>query len=176
MTEIKEKKSSLWDLQDAVLRAEDEINSTENITELIGNVADKIDNIKMVIDILEADALRWSDYAKEMSTKKKSAEAAVERLKEYVTTCVLAHGTKIELGKMWKCLITEHERVVLTKEATIDDVLEYGSLGIVRTKYDWEKKDIKSLLESGNEDVKKIAKIEKTNSIKFTPNTRNKSK
>lgn len=175
MENLEEKKASLWALQDALLRSEEEINGAEDFSLLIGQIADKVDGIKMVIDILEADALRWANYAKDMTAKKKAAEASVERLKNYVTTSLIGHDTTFELGNQWKVQLTSNEKVTLEKEPNIDDLFEFGP-SLVKTEYVWDKKALKKLLEEGNEDVKKVAHIEKTNSVKFSANTRKGSK
>jgi hypothetical protein len=174
MDTLESENLSLWALQDAMLRCEDEINSTQDLSLLIGQVAGKIDNIKQVIDILEADALRWDTYAKDMAAKKKSAEASAERLRNYVTMSLIAHDTSFELGNMWKVQLTSNEKVTLGNDPNIDDLLELGGLGIITTKYSWDKKAVKKLLESGNTDVMKVATIEKTNSVKFSANVKGK--
>lgn len=176
MEEIKAKTASFWSLQDALLAAESEINESEDLSKLIGQVADKVDGIKTAIDILEADALRWAGYAADATKRKKAAENALERLKGYVTSSLKAHETTFELGNQWKVSLTENERVTIRKDPTIDDLLERGYLGVIKTEYAWDKKGVKALLEAGNEDIKKIASIEKTNSVKFSPNTKRNGK
>lgn len=170
MENLEQKKASLWDLQSALLRCEDEINSTEELEQLIGQIADKVDGIKMVIDILNADAVRLGDYAKDMTAKKKAAEASAERLKQYVTSSLIGHDTSFEVGHQWKVQLTSHEKVTLENDATIDDLFEFGS-EIVKTSYEWNKTALKKRLEAGDENAKKVARIEKTNSIKFSANT-----
>ena len=172
MEVTEEKKLSLWALQDAMLQAEEEINSDVNIDELIGHIAGKIDAIKEVIDLFDSEAERFAGYAKDMAAKKKSAENAADRLRKYVMESLVAHDTTFEAGNIWKVQLTASEKVVIHNDPTFIDLIDFDQLPVIKTSYSWDKKEVKKLLESGNEQVKKIAKIEKTNSVKFTANTR----
>lgn len=155
METSEEKRESLWSLQDRLLELEESINSETELEFLLGDIAQKIDNIKFVIDTFEIEAERFKRYKDEMAKRQKSLENAAERLKGYVIKCLESHGTSFERGKLWNARIRENKRIETFKEPDTMTALELipKFSGILKTSYSWDKSVLKRLLESPHDPI-----------------------
>lgn len=169
------KKESLWQLQDRLLEAEEQINSSEDLAVLLGEIAGKVDNIKQMIDLFDSEANRFKAYKDEMAQRQKSLEAARERLKSYVVSCLEKHESTFEKGNIWLAKIRESKRCeIFADKPRAEDLLALGPLGInagvIKTEYVWDKAKIKELLTDPDHkpELDSYAKIIASKSINFT--------
>jgi hypothetical protein len=171
--DLEQKKFSLWQLQDMAQQAEETINSADEITlaAIMGEVADKVDNIKYMIDTLESEAVRFKTYKDQMAARESALKKAAQRLKEYTIASLKAHGTQFELGNLWTAKITTSERVDMLSEAPTDT--DYINLAlkypVIRKKLEWDKTEIKKLLKDGNNDLLPYARIVQSDNLNFKP-------
>ena len=163
-----ENKMSLWQLQDALARIEELGEEDINLDEVVGDIRNKIDNIKQFIDMIEGEAARFKRYSDEFAKKAKAMSRVAERLEGYVLQSLEAHGTTFELGNLWTAKIKESKYVDMTSEPTANDAIALCDHGVVKTSYSWDKKALKPLLESGQ--LEGIGKISVRKSLNFTVN------
>lgn len=164
------KSESLWSLQDRLLELEDEINSTDELEILLGDIAQKVDNIKFVIDTFEIEAERFKKYKEQMAQRQKSLENVAERLKGYVIRCLESHGTSFERGSLWNARIRENKRIETLKEPDAMTAMELipKFSGIIKTSYVWDKTNLKKILESDHDMVlDDYVKITTSKSLSF---------
>lgn len=169
------KKESLWQLQDRLLEAEEQINSAADLAVLLGEIAGKVDNIKTMIDLFDSEANRFKAYKDEMAQRQKSLEAARDRLKAYVVSCLEKHESTFEKGNIWLARIRESKRCeIFADKPRAEDLLALGPLGInagvIKTDYVWDKAKIKELLTDPdhNPELENYGKIVVSKSINFT--------
>jgi len=169
------KKESLWQLQDRLLEAEEQINSAEDLAVLLGEIAGKIDNIKTMIDLFDSEANRFKAYKDEMAQRQKSLEAARERLKSYVVSCLEKHESTFEKGNIWVAKLRESKRCeIFADKPRPEDLLALGPLGInaqvIKTDYVWDKAKFKELLNDPDHktELDNYAKIITSKSINFS--------
>lgn len=167
------KKQTLWTLQDRLLEIEDAINTDETELEiLIGEIGDKIDNIKYVIDIFEKEAERFKEYRDQMAARAKSLQNAADRIKAYVVKCLDAHHTSFEKGTMWAVKLRENKRIEMkTDRPTADDFMDLGlKYPVIKASYDWDKAEFKRLISEPEHDsiLDDYAQIVINKSISFT--------
>jgi hypothetical protein len=169
------KKPSLWQLQDRLLEAEEQINSYEDIEAILGDIAGKVDGIKQMIDVFDAEANRFKTYKDEMAQRQKSLESARDRLKGYVVSSLEKHNTTFEKGNIWIAKIRENKRCeIYTDKPTSKEMFELGPLGInaqvIKTDYIWDKAKLKELLSDPehNPELDNYGKILTSKSINFS--------
>lgn len=142
---MSEEKLSLWKLQDILLEAEESLSCEDtNLDEVLGDIRNKVDNIKQIIDMMYDEATRFKRYELEMKKKGATATRAAERLEGYVLRSLEAHGSTFEVGNLWTAKIREGRYVNTTREPTAIDALEIPAL--VKTSYSWDKRAIKDTL------------------------------
>jgi len=165
-----EKKHSLWALQNMLVEAENEANEAD-LSEIIGQIADKVDALKEVIDILESEAARFKKYKDEMAARQKSLTNAVARLKAYALKCLDEHGTEFEAGNIWVLKKRTSKAVEILKEPDLDSYLRFSAKdpgqGLIKQSFVWDKKEIASKLKEGA-DLSDIAEIKTNSSIQFS--------
>jgi len=166
-----EKKDSLWKLQDRLYEVENDIveMDEEEFGLLVGDIRDKIDSIKYVLDTIELEAEKFASYKVEMAAREKRLKSCAERLKKYVALSLEKHDTKFELGTIWKAQIRESKSVsILANDPTTNDLLKYAKYDFIKTKMEWSKTAIKKELEKGNSDVQNLAEIRTNKSVIFS--------
>lgn len=166
-------KPSLWQLQDRLLEFEEMINSDDqDLSTILGDIAQKIDNIKQMIDVFEFEAERFKQYRDEMAARQKSLEKAADRLKSYVTASLERHGTTFERGNIWICKLRENKRVETFCDPEAKDMLRLAQAGLfcVKTSYAWDKTAIKEALADADKNalISEYAKIVTSKSINFS--------
>jgi hypothetical protein len=133
---------SLWKLQDVLLEAEEGLSDeTVNLDEVIGDIRNKVDNIKQIIDMMYDEAARFKRYELEMKKK----------------------GTTFELGNVWTAKIREGKYVNTTRDPEPLDLMLFPNL--VKTSYSWDKRAIKDTLVEKPLD---FAEMAKSRSLTFT--------
>jgi hypothetical protein len=170
------KKPSLWQLQDRLLEFEEQLSSDEtDLSELLGDIAKKVDGIKQMIDVFDSEAARFKSYKDEMAARQKSLEKASERLKGYVVSSLEKHGTNFEKGEKWVAKIRESKRCeIFTDKPTADNMFALGPLGInaqvIKTDYVWDKAHLKELLSDPDHkaELDNYGKIVVSKSINFS--------
>ena len=161
---MSEDKLSLWKLQDILLEAEESLSCEDtNLEEVLGDIRNKVDNIKQIIDMMYDEAARFKRYEAEMKKKGATATRAAERLEGYVLRSLEAHNTTFELGNLWTAKIREGRYVNTTRDPAPLDVLIYPTL--VKTSYSWDKRVIKDTLIEKPLD---FAEMAKSKSLTFT--------
>ena len=172
-TDTKEKKPSLWQLQDRLLEYEEQINQDGiELSEILGEIAGKVDNIKQMIDVFESEAERFKRYKDEMAARQKSLQNAADRLKSYVIASLEKHNTTFEKGNIWIAKLRESKRVETFAEPEAKDMLKLAQHGIfcIKSSYSWDKTVIKEALnnEAQSAIVSEYAKIVISKSINFS--------
>jgi len=165
---MSEEKMSLWKLQDTLARIEELGEEDINLDEVVGDIRNKIDNIKQFIDMIEGEAARFKRYSEEFTKRHRSMLRVAERLEGYVLSSLEAHGTTFELGNLWTAKIKESKYVNMTSDPTATDAIALCEYDVVKTSYSWDKKALKPLLESGQFEGK--GKISVRKSLNFTVN------
>jgi hypothetical protein len=170
---MSEKKPTLWDLQDRVLEFEQQINADQSdLSIILGDIAQKIDNIKQIIDVFNSEKERFKKYKDEMATREKSLGKAIERLESYVVACLEKHDTNFEMGNIWVAKIRENKRIETFDDPTAKDMLKLSQNGIfcVKTSFVWDKVAIKEALASDDkkEVMEQYAKLATSKSINFS--------
>ena len=161
---MSEDKLSLWKLQDILLEAEESLSCEDtNLDEVLGDIRNKVDNIKQIIDMMYDEATRFKRYELEMKKKVSVATRAAERLEGYVLRSLEAHNTTFELGNLWTAKIREGRYVNTTRDPEPLDVLLHPNL--VKTVYSWDKRAVKDAL---IEQPLDFASMEKSKSLTFT--------
>jgi len=161
---MSEEKLSLWKLQDILLEAEESLSCEDtNLEEVLGDIRNKVDNIKQIIDMMYDEATRFKRYELEMKKKVSVATRAAERLEGYVLRSLEAHNTTFELGNLWTAKIREGRYVNTTRDPEPLDVLLHPKL--VKTVYSWDKRAVKDAL---IEQPLDFASMEKSKSLTFT--------
>lgn len=168
-----EKKPSLWELQDRLLEFEDMINAEEaDLSAILGDIAQKVDNIKQMIDVFEFESKRFKEYRDQMSARSKSLDSAAERLKSYVATCLERHDSTFEKGNMWVVKLRDNKKVETFADPEVKDVLRLAKAGLscVRTTYQWDKLALKELLSRDDRDpiIDEYAKMATSKTINFS--------
>lgn len=168
-----ENKPSLWQLQDRLLEFEEMINADDSdLGTILGDIAQKIDNIKQMIDVFEFEAQRFKQYRDEMAARQKSLEKASERLKSYVVACLEKHDTQFEKGNIWIAKVRESKRIETFADPEAKDMLRLAQAGLfcVRTSYAWDKSAIKEALADDDKKglISEYAKVVTTKSINFS--------
>ncbi|RPH41139.1 MAG: hypothetical protein EHM87_20490 [Burkholderiales bacterium] len=168
-----QKKPSLWQLQDRLLEYEEQINQDETeLSEILGEIAGKIDNIKQMIDIFESEAERYKRYKDEMAARQKSLQNAADRLKSYVVASLEKHNTTFEKGNIWIVKLRESKRVETFAEPEAKDMLKLAQAGLfcIKTNFTWDKTAIKEALsnEQNYPLLEEYAKIVTSKSINFS--------
>ena len=161
---MSEDKLSLWKLQDILLEAEESLSCEDtNLDEVLGDIRNKVDNIKQIIDMMYDEAARFKRYEADMKKKGATATRAAERLEGYVLRSLEAHNTTFELGNLWTAKIREGRYVNTTRDPETLDVLLHPKL--IKTVYSWDKRAVKDAL---IEQPLDFASIEKSKSLTFT--------
>jgi hypothetical protein len=106
---------------DALMQRSEEGEDVEAaLATLQGSIEHKASGIVRVLRNLEADAEAYGTEEKRLSARRKSAEAQIERLREYVRTCMATSGiTRIKCGSFSVSLSPGQERVVITDESKL---------------------------------------------------------
>jgi len=161
---MSEEKLSLWKLQDILLEAEESLSCEDtDLYEVLGDIRNKVDNIKQIIDMMYDEATRFKRYELEMKKKGATATKAAERLEGYVLRSLEAHNTTFELGNLWTAKIREGRYVNTTRDPAPLDVLLHPKL--VKTVYSWDKRAVKDAL---IEQPLDFASMEQSKSLTFT--------
>lgn len=168
-----EEKLTLWQLQDKLFEYEELINQDDiDLYEILGEISEKIDNIKQMIDLFETEADRFKHYKDEMAARQKSLQNASERLKSYVISCLENHNSTFEKGNIWVAKIRENKRIETFKEPEAKDMLKLAKSNIfcIKSKYEWDKSLLKEMISNPDHDpiIDDYAKITISKSINFT--------
>lgn len=170
---VAEKPTSLWALQDQLAKAEEEVNSADDagLAAIVGDIRNKVDSIKGMIDIFDSEASRFKAYKDEMAKRQKSLENAAQRLRDYTISALRYHGTEFEVGNMWAARIQQSEKLEVFKDAP--EPADYVKLGlnfpVIKQSLVWDKTEMKKLIKSGNQDLLAYAKIVKSDNLNFKP-------
>ena len=161
---MSEEKLSLWKLQDILLEAEESLSCEDtNLDEVLGDIRNKVDNIKQIIDMMNDEAARFKRYEAEFKKKAAIATRGAERLEGYVLRSLEAHNTTFELGNLWTAKIREGRYVNTTRDPETLDLMLYPKL--IKTTHVWDKRAVKDALVEQQLD---FASMEKSKSITFT--------
>lgn len=166
-------KLTLWHMLDRMREMEDLADDNADLSEFVGELADKVDAIKSYIDTLEAESEKFKRYAVEMKKRSDTITKAKERLETYVIQSLEEHGTTFEVGNMWSVKIRESEKVqidVEAEQALKEDTLFFDMIAVGAIKHteswSWDKKVCKDLIKTGQ--FKSYGRVEKTKSLNFT--------
>jgi hypothetical protein len=161
---MSEEKLSLWKLQDILLEAEESLSCEDtNLDEVLGDIRNKVDNIKQIIDMMYDEAARFKRYEAEFKKRSQVATRAAERLEGYVLSSIEAHGSTFELGNLWTAKIREGRYVNTTRDPETLDLMLYPKL--IKTTHVWDKRAVKDAL---IEQPLDFASMEKSKSLTFS--------
>jgi hypothetical protein len=161
---MSEEKLSLWKLQDILLEAEESLSCEDtNLDEVLGDIRNKVDNIKQIIDMMYDEAARFKRYEAEFKKRAQTCLRGAERLEGYVLKSLEAHNTTFELGNVWTAKIKESRYVNTTREPETLDLMLYPKL--IKTTHVWDKRAVKDAL---IEQPLDFASMEKSKSLTFS--------
>lgn len=100
---------------DALMQRSEEGEDVESaLATLQGDIEYKAGGVVRVLRNLEADAEAYGAEEKRLSARRKTAEAQIERLREYMRSCMASAGiTRIKCGSFSVTLSPGQKRVVI---------------------------------------------------------------
>jgi hypothetical protein len=107
---------------DALMQRSEEGEDVEAaLATLQGSIEHKAGGVVRVLRNLEADAEAYGTEEKRLSQRRKSAEAQIERLREYMRSCMAGAGiTRIKCGSFSVTLSPGQERVEIVDIDKLD--------------------------------------------------------
>ena len=161
--------SSLFELLQRLedLDDQDDIDLTEHL-KAIDDVRQKVDRTKFVLDQLALQQSFWDGRIKRAQEKKRVIVNAMERIKTYVATAMLAGSSDVLEGHEFSAKIYEHEAIETTRDPNDLDMVRYHDY--LKVRYQWDKVKIKNALRDG-QNIGDFAKVAKTHSVRFKERT-----
>lgn len=162
------KKQSLRTILERLNQIDDDLAPEEfDPAFVVGDLRDKVDAIKWRLDTWRADARKIQEEWIDILTKKKdSLLRKAEKLEGYVLSQMQEKGFEKLPGHMMEVLIKQNPPAVqIDIEAGPEAFLQYDGLVLQKTVYQWDKKRVKALLDSGEE--LKFARITRGSRIDF---------
>lgn len=137
---------------------------------LIGDIRDKVDAIKTVVDDLEDFAVRMQARAMPYQKAARAASASVERLKEYVLREMEANAFEKLPGEAWRAQLQANGQAALifnTGHETPTDADATAFPGLVKMYMvtEWNRDAVKTFLEGG--ESLPFAKLERGKHVRF---------
>jgi hypothetical protein len=171
---MENEKLSLWALEDRLKILEEGINQADDneLEVIVGEIGQKVDSIKFVIDLFEKEAELFKTYKDQMANRQKCLLNAVDRLKSYVIKCLESHNTNFELGEKWVLRIKETTKVETKIEepsASHFMSMAMNYPGLIKVSYSWDKNRLKSLLkeDENNDSLREIGSLVRSKYVQF---------
>ena len=163
------KKKSFYDLMAALYEAENELRemSQDDLTELLGNIRDKVDSVHDWIEKEKSEAERIKGHIQDLQRKKKAIENGVERLKLYVARVMADNDTPALFGQVWQVKIQERESIK-AKNIEIDSGLYLKYKDVMKRTYSFDVMALKKAYKSNPEAFKELVDVDVTTFPKFS--------
>lgn len=161
---------SLRDILENLKAIDDDLSPEDfDPAAVVGDLKDKVDAIKWRIDSWNSQAKQIQEcWIDQLAKKKISLERKAEKLESYVLEQMLLNGFEKLPGHMMEVTVRKNNPAVeISLDAGPETYLQYDNLVIQKTIYQWDKKKVKELLESGTE--LNFARITRGNRVAFTP-------
>ncbi len=143
-------------LEEILARLSDLDNAQVNVEfdpeNIAGELNEKVDAIKIVLDRLQGESARLRVCAEEFARAAKTVENNAERLKEYVLYAMQQNGFEKLPGKLWRLQVQKAAPALVTEYSpTAETMLEMPSFVERKVGYSWNKEQIKEHLKAGGE-------------------------
>jgi len=136
----------------------------------MGDISDKIDNTKAILDMMDATVAGLEATAKPLLAKAKSIKGNKDRLLGYLHHTMQAHNETALPGHKWRIELKRSHVPALDVRAATD--LDYSTfLGYVdrSVSYSWKKDDIKDAIKIGAMPSDFPGSLAYSTSVKFSP-------
>ena len=163
-------KPSLNELLDIMTRVDEGLcELSEAETDLVGKLTrEKVDNIKGFLDFVSTRAEALKAQANEFRLASKQLENLADRLKTNVAWNMKVQDFKKLSGYSYKIGLTERDKIEIKAEPNSQLFAQHPDL--IKREYSWKKRDFDNAVKNGNEELKALCEITKTQSIRFTVN------
>lgn len=143
LTEILNKLADLDDASEEIV--------PEDAAQIVGDLADKIDAIRVTIRRLEGEEMRLCKDAQEILAAASQVRRNCARLESYLLFAMRAQGYQKLPGKIFRAQIQKSAPALkIDREAGAGDMLLFGENMVKRdVTYAWRKDPIKKLIADG---------------------------
>jgi hypothetical protein len=167
-----EEKLSFAELMRMLIDAEEmDCYSDDEYAAIVGKVGDKVDALRVVISKLEAESDRLKCIKTEFEKAQRTVEKNLDRLKKFIVETMVKSELRVVNGEKFKLQIVERDSIDWKlPEITSDIVIKLGSKypGVIRVTREWNKNDLKSVIEKQNPDeIKEFYTLSKTRFLKL---------
>ncbi len=131
---------NLNELLGKLTAAEESLETEWDPETLVGNVSDKVDSIKFILDKLQAEIVYADEHLKTWQKKVQALKANQERLKQYVTTSMLINDFEALPGKEWRVKLQDSPiSVKEMRDPSADDFINHPTFVKRQVSYVWNK-------------------------------------
>ena len=136
----------------------------------MGDISDKIDRTKAVLDLMDATISGLEATAKPLLAKAKSIKNNKDRLLSYLHHTMQAHNETALPGHKWRIEIKRsHVPALDIRAATDEDYSTYIGYVDRSVSYSWKKDDVKAALKIGAMPPDFPGSLAFSTSVKFSP-------
>lgn len=171
---LTQQKQLLSEFEKHLENADDEaVEGVElDLSEVFGDIKDKTDAIKFVIDSIEANAAALKEkWINPLVRKHRAMENEVQRIKDYVKTQMQENGHEKLPGHAFQAALQRGKpSVVCSNEPGPSDFLAYPDFVVQHVNYSFNKDAIKTAIDEGKE--LPFARLVPSVSLRFRPITK----
>lgn len=166
------KKLNFMELLATLNRSDDMLSDPNfNPEELLGNIREKVDDIKFVKDFFGSRITYYKEIIAEFSAILQSLKNNEERLNAYVLASMKQSDFLKMPGNKFRVDHISFEKFGIDREATADDKIEMPELVEVKRIYSWKKEAVEAAFEAAKLPDDTIASKRVVEYCKFFPNT-----
>jgi hypothetical protein len=153
---------------EALQAADEALTLPIDPAQLVGDLRDKVDSIKYVIDRFEAFAEFMKVRIAPLMKARQSAENNRDRLRSYLAINMTQHNFQEVPGREYRIALQESQpSLEVTRQPTAADYLAAPELVELVKSYRWKNDVIKDALMAG--DTYEFARLNKGKHVKFYP-------
>lgn len=151
-------------------QADEMLLSDFDPAQVVGDLRDKVDAIDFVLKRLDALTSFFKGAAEPYLVKKRAAEAAQRRLRDYVARVMAEHGYDRVPGRACRAQLHDAQpSLEITAPPTAADYLERPELVEMVRSYEWKRDALKDALLDGRLPDCPFATIRHGKYVKFYP-------
>jgi hypothetical protein len=163
---------SFGELLNTLASIEEEAHTTElDPATVIGEIKEKVDSTKFVIDGLLARSKEMKAHAEEFMKAAKSLENNAKRFKEYIAFCMSSQDYEKLPGDRWYVRLMEKKTKTPNRTPTQHDAIKMEGLVKREVSYKWDSKALIESVENGSTDPS-ILDTKTTKYIRYFANTK----
>lgn len=160
--------SSLRELVTAIVEHENALASPLDPAEIVGDIRDKVDAIKAVLDEFESTAKGLKLKAKRLRTTIKAIENNHKRLKEYVRFQMQEnHFEKLPGNDYYVRLQNRATRIEFARIPDDIDFIKYSKYVRISRSYSWDEEMVARDLGNGTLETCEFARFVTPNQVRF---------